>query len=63
MPKLFHFLGDDGITIMKHLRRFLLLYGEVGANDFLKFKVFANSLTRFVFSWYVNLSPNSIFTW
>jgi hypothetical protein len=57
------FSGDDVRTTIEHVGQFILQYGEAGANDMLKLRMFPLSLSGTTFTWFTSLAPNSIFTW
>jgi hypothetical protein len=63
VPEFSKFSRDDGKTTLEHVGQFILQYGEAGANDALKLRMFPLSLSGTAFTWFTSLDPNSIFTW
>lgn len=45
---------------MEHICHFTIQFREVVTNDFLKLRMFPNSLTISAFFWYINMQLNSI---
>ena len=56
------FAGDDSRTTLQHIDQFLIQCGESSTNDICKLKLFSLSLSSAAFSWFVSLSPNSVYT-
>ncbi|KAJ4958259.1 hypothetical protein NE237_025370 [Protea cynaroides] len=63
VPDFAKFSGETNQSTVEHIGRFTVQCGEAGANDFLKMRLFANSLSDTAFEWYINLPANSIQTW
>jgi len=63
VPEYFLFSGEENKSTIEHIARFSVQCGEAGSKDYLKLRLFANSLTKSAFSWYMNLPPNSINSW
>lgn len=63
VPDFAKFLGEDNASTIEHVGRFSVQCSEAGSNEFLKLRLFANSLTESSFTLYVNLSPNSVTSW
>ncbi|CAN0888761.1 hypothetical protein LINGRAHAP2_LOCUS15927 [Linum grandiflorum] len=61
VPDFATFTGIGDQSTVEHIGRFTVQCGDVG--DFLKLRIFGNSLTGAAFAWYVNLPSNSIQTW
>ncbi|CAI0472852.1 unnamed protein product [Linum tenue] len=61
VPEFATFTGTGDQSTVEHIGRFTVQCGDVG--DFIKLRVFGNSLTGPAFAWYVNLPSNSIQTW
>ena len=57
------FSGEENQSTIEHIGRFTIQCGEAATNEFLKLKLFANSLTGSAFTWFINLPVNSIHTW
>ncbi|KAF3456046.1 hypothetical protein FNV43_RR00689 [Rhamnella rubrinervis] len=57
------FSREENQSTIEHIGRFRIQCGEAAANDFLKLKLFVNSLTGSAFTWFINLPANSIYTW
>ncbi|KAJ4962951.1 hypothetical protein NE237_022890 [Protea cynaroides] len=55
--------GETNQSTVEHIGQFTVQCGEAGANDFLKMRLFANSLSDTAFEWYINLPSNLIQTW
>ena len=54
------FLGEEKKST---IARFSVQCGEARSKDYLKWRLFANSLTKVDFPWYMNLPPHSIKSW
>lgn len=50
--------GEENKSTIEDIARFTVQCGEAGADDYLKLRLFANSLTKSAFTWYMNLPPN-----
>ncbi|CAN0925458.1 hypothetical protein LINGRAHAP2_LOCUS34772 [Linum grandiflorum] len=61
VPDFATFTGMGDQSTVEHIGRFTVQCGDVG--DFVKLRIFGNSLTGAAFAWYVNLPSNSIQTW
>ncbi|CAI0374579.1 unnamed protein product [Linum tenue] len=61
VPEFATFTGTGDQSTVEHIGRVTVQCGDVG--DFIKLRVFGNSLTGPAFAWYVNLPSNSIQTW
>ncbi|CAN0862284.1 hypothetical protein LINGRAHAP2_LOCUS8431 [Linum grandiflorum] len=61
VPDFATFTGMGDQSTVEHTGRFTVQCGDVG--DFVKLRIFGNSLTGAAFAWYVNLPSNSIQTW
>ena len=60
------FSGEDGQSTLEHVARFIVQCGELdNYENFYHFKLrlFPNSLTGAVFTWYTTLPRNSIQSW
>nr|XP_025877531.1 uncharacterized protein LOC107279274 [Oryza sativa Japonica Group]ABA94831.1 retrotransposon protein, putative, unclassified [Oryza sativa Japonica Group] len=63
VPDFSKYSGQDDISTMEHICRFLAQCGEASAEEALKVKLFPLSLTGSVFTWFLSLPPNSIRGW
>lgn len=63
VPDFVLFSGEEKKSTIEHIARFSVQCGEAGSKDYLKLRLFANSLTKSAFPWYMNLPPNSINSW
>ncbi|CAL1389698.1 unnamed protein product [Linum trigynum] len=61
VPDFITFSGTGDQSTVEHVGRFTVQCGDV--SDFLKLRLFGNSLTGPAFAWYVNLPSNSVQTW
>ncbi|CAN0916162.1 hypothetical protein LINGRAHAP2_LOCUS29563 [Linum grandiflorum] len=61
VPDFATFTGIGDQSTVEHIGRFTVQCGDVG--DFVKLRIFGNSLTGAAFAWYVNLPSNYIQTW
>ncbi|CAN0880135.1 hypothetical protein LINGRAHAP2_LOCUS13485 [Linum grandiflorum] len=61
VPEFATFTGMGDQSTVEHVGRFTVQCGDVG--DFVKLRLFGNSLTGPAFAWYVNLPSNSIQNW
>ncbi|RLM75595.1 uncharacterized protein C2845_PM15G01660 [Panicum miliaceum] len=57
------FSGQDSMSTVEHISRFLVWCGEATATDALKIFLFPLSLSRLAFAWFASLPANSIITW
>ncbi|XP_028115141.1 uncharacterized protein LOC114313030 [Camellia sinensis] len=62
VPKFIKFNGKQG-NAREHVVRFVETLGIHGTNLILRLREFSMSLTDRAYSWYVNLTPNSIRSW
>lgn len=63
MPEFVLFSGEEKKSTIEHIAQLSVQCGEAGSKDYLKLRLFANSLTKEAFPWYMNLPPNSINSW
>ncbi|XP_050222547.1 uncharacterized protein LOC126672637 [Mercurialis annua] len=64
VPEFSLFSGEEKVqSTVEHVARLSAQYGEAGAHNFWKLRLFASSLTKITFTWYSHLSPNSIGSW
>nr|ABA98057.1 retrotransposon protein, putative, Ty3-gypsy subclass [Oryza sativa Japonica Group] len=63
VPNFTKFIGENAMTTMEHIGRFIDQCGKDGSDDLLKLKLFPLSLQSFASTWYSLLAPNSISTW
>ena len=63
IPDFALFSGENTQSSVEHIARFSVQCGEAGANEFLKMRLFPNSLTGTAFNWYISLPPNSVQGW
>lgn len=63
MPEFVLFSGEEKKSTIEHIARFSAQCGEARSKDYLKLRLFANSLTKSAFPWYMNIPPNSIKSW
>ncbi|CAN1340863.1 hypothetical protein LINPERPRIM_LOCUS38999 [Linum perenne] len=61
VPEFTTFMGTGDQYIVEHVGRFTVQCGDIG--DFVKLRLFGNSLTGPTFVWYINLPSNSIQSW
>ncbi|XP_077223021.1 uncharacterized protein LOC143856637 [Tasmannia lanceolata] len=61
VPEFITFSGDGTQSTIEHVGRFTVQCGDV--NDYVRLRLFGNSLTSTAFNWYVFLPPNSIQEW
>ncbi|RYR08360.1 hypothetical protein Ahy_B05g076010 [Arachis hypogaea] len=57
------FAREVGESTTEHVARYLVAIGNLANDENLKMKFFPSSLTKNVFTWFLNLRPNSIITW
>ncbi|XP_028072144.1 uncharacterized protein LOC114274423 [Camellia sinensis] len=62
VPKFIKFDGKQG-NAREHVVRFIETLGIHGSNHVLRLREFSKSLTDRAYSWYVNLTPNSVRSW
>ncbi|XP_043717501.1 uncharacterized protein LOC122665417 [Telopea speciosissima] len=63
IPLFAKFSGEDNMSTVEHIARFIAQCGTLGANEIMKLRLFPNSLTGSAFTWYINLPADSIQTW
>ena len=63
VPDFTKFSGQDNMTTVEHISRFLIQCGDVSTVDALRIRLFPLSLSGSVFAWFTSLPPNSIITW
>jgi hypothetical protein len=63
VPNFTKFTGENAITTMEHIGRFIDQCGKAGSDNLLKLKLFPLSLSNFASTWYSLLAPSSISTW
>ena len=63
VPEFVLFSGEEKKSTIEHIARFSVQCGEARSKDYLKLRLFANSLTKSAFPWYMNIPPNSINSW
>ncbi|XP_043694236.1 uncharacterized protein LOC122644944 [Telopea speciosissima] len=51
------------MSTAEHITHFTVQYGNLGANEVQKLRLFPNSLTGSAFSWYITLRPTSVQSW
>ncbi|XP_062014224.1 uncharacterized protein LOC133730694 [Rosa rugosa] len=62
IPSFTLFSGDAYQCTVEHIGRFTAQYGEASSDDN-KLRLFVHSLTGPVFTWFINLPPNSVNSW
>jgi hypothetical protein len=63
VPNFTKFTGENAMTTMEHIDRFIDQCGKAGSDDLRKLKLFSLSLSNFASTWYSLLAPSSISTW
>ena len=63
VPNFTKFTGENAMTTIEHIGRFIDQCGKAGSDNLLKLKLFPLSLTNFASRWYSLLAPSSISTW
>ena len=63
MPDFRFFNGEREQSTIEHVTRFTTQCGEFTNHDFMKLRLFPNSLSGVAFAWYTNLPVGSILTW
>lgn len=63
VPEFVLFFGEEKKSTIEHIARFSVQCGEARSKDYLKLRLFANSLTKSAFPWYMNIPPHSINSW
>ena len=57
------FAGDGSQSTVEHIAKFTSQCADAGTNEYLKLRLFANSLTDTTFTWFINLAPNFVHNW
>nr|AAX95968.1 retrotransposon protein, putative, Ty3-gypsy sub-class [Oryza sativa Japonica Group]ABA93173.1 retrotransposon protein, putative, Ty3-gypsy subclass [Oryza sativa Japonica Group] len=57
------FTGENAMTTVEHISRFIDQCSKAGSDDLLKLKLFPLSLSNFASTWYSLLAPSSISPW
>ena len=57
------FSGQDNMTTVEHISRYLIQCEDASAVDALRIRLFPLSLSGSAFAWFTSLPPNSIITW
>ena len=63
VPDFTKFSGQDDISTMEHVNRFIIQCGEAANRDELRVRLFSSSLSGSAFTWFISLPPNSVITW
>ena len=63
MPDFNLFNREREQSTIEHVARFTTQCGEFTNHDFMKLRLFPNSLSGAAFAWYTNLPVGSILTW
>ena len=63
MPDFMKFSGQEEVSTMEHINKFLLQLGEAGNYDALRVCLFSLSLSGSAFAWFTTLPANSILHW
>ena len=63
VPNFTKFFGQDAISTVEHISRFLIQCGDAAGIDALKVQLFPLSLFGSAFAWFSSLPPNSILIW
>ncbi|GMP42059.1 hypothetical protein CsSME_00011926 [Camellia sinensis var. sinensis] len=63
IPDFTLFYGTGNQSTVEHIARFAAQCGEFTNHDYMKLRLFPNSLTGGAFVWYINLTPGSIQNW
>ncbi|XP_059627576.1 uncharacterized protein LOC132270413 [Cornus florida] len=63
VPDFVTFSEEGNQSTVEHIGRFTVQCGEASVSPWLKLRLFPNSLTGAVFSWYIRLPLNSVFNW
>jgi hypothetical protein len=56
------FSGDDGISTLEHIGQFTIQCGAAASNDICEINLFPLSLSGAVFTWFISLPPNLVYT-
>ena len=62
IPEFALFYGNGNQSTVEHIARFAAQCGEFTNNNYMKLRLFPNSLTGGAFVWYINLTASSIQT-
>ena len=57
------FSGQDDMSTMEYVNRFIIQCGEAANRDELRVHLFSSSLSGSAFTWFISLPPNSVITW
>ena len=60
MPNFTKFSGQEEVSTMDHVNKFLLQLGEAGNHDALRVRLFSLSLSGSAFAWFTTLPANFI---
>ena len=60
VPDFSKFFGQENISIIEHIRRFLAQCGETSVEEALQVRFFPLSLSGSALTWFSSLPPNSI---
>jgi hypothetical protein len=63
VPEFVLFSDEEKKSTIEHIARFSVQCGEARSKDYLELRLFANSLTKSAFPWYMNIPPHSINSW
>ena len=63
VPDFTKFSGQDDMSTMEHVNRFIIQCGEAANRDELRVCLFSSSLSGSAFTWFISLPPNSVITW
>ena len=63
MPNFSLFNGERKQSTIEHVARFTMQCGKFTNHDFIKLRLFPNSLSGAAFAWYTNLPVGSILIW
>jgi hypothetical protein len=57
------FNGQGTISAPEYITRFIYQCREAADSEFLKLRLFPNSLIESAFTWYIDLPPKSVQSW
>ena len=63
LPKFSKFFGQDSVTTVEHISKYIAQLGEAAASEALKIRFFSLSLSGSAFSWFASLRAGSIQSW
>src|SRR3712207_5421498 len=63
LPEFGKFSGQDNVSTVEHISRYLAQLGEASAQDALKVRLFPLSLSGSAFSWFTSLPAGSVRNW